>query len=124
MKILYYIRIILFILYLFCMFLLIDKVLTINIFGSIYFFVSLIYSVLIILSILSKKNIFITTISYNILNIGIYLYTFILYYFSYVSTKLEILNNNNYFKNNFIFISLLLIFEIFYTLFLNSEEKN
>ena len=124
MKLLYYIRFTLFILFLLCMFLLIDKVLTINIFGTLFFFVSLVYSIIVILSILSKKKIFITTISYNILNTGIYLYTFILYYYSHISTKLEILNNNEYFRNNFIFVSILLIFEISYTLFLNSEEKN
>ena len=106
------------------MFLLIDKVLTINIFGSIFFLISLIYSIIVILSILSKKKIFVETISYNILNTGIYIYTFVLYYFTHISTKLEILNHNDYFRNNFIFISILLLFEISYTLFLNSEGKN
>ena len=103
-KTLYYIRFTLFILYLLCMFLLIDKVLTVNAFGTIFFVVSLLYSIFMILSILSKKKIYVTTISYNILNSGIYIYTFILYYFSYISTRLEILNNNVYFRNNFIFI--------------------
>ena len=124
MKIIYYIRYILFILYLLCMFLLIDKVLTINVYGSIFFLVSLIYSIFIILSILSKKKIFINTVSFNILNIGIYFYTFILYYFSHISSKLDILNNKIYYQNNFILITILLICLILFTIFLNIDEKD
>ena len=124
MKIIYYIRYVLFILYLLCMFLLIDKVLTINIYGSIFFLVSLIYSIFIILSILSKKKIFINTVSFNILNIGIYFYTFILYYFSHISSKLDILNNKSYYQNNFILITILLICLILFTIFLNIDEKD
>lgn len=122
-KILYYIRLILFIAYLICMFLLIDKVLTISIFGSIFFLLNIIYSFFMILTILSKKKIFINTISYNILNIGIYIYIFIIYYMSYISSKLVILSNITYYRNNFILISILLLAQIIYTIYLNKEEK-
>ena len=46
-----------------------------------------------ILTILSKKKIFKETISYNILNIGIYLYSFMLLKITYSNTTLDILSN-------------------------------
>ena len=122
-KTIYYIRIILFIFYLLCMFLLIDKIYTINLIGSIFFVFNLIYSFFIILSILSKKEIFIYTISYNILNIGIYIYTFVLFYFAYLSSKLDIINNYIYYKNNFLILIVIMITQIIYTIYLNTEEK-
>ena len=123
MKIVYYIRMILFILYLFCMFLLIDKILTVNVLGTIFFILSLIYSFILILTFLSKKKIFIEAISYNILNIGLYVYLFIIFYMSLISSKLDILNNKIYFRNNFILLNILLLSLIAFSLYLNKEEK-
>lgn len=122
-KIIYYLRFILFIPFLICLFLLIDKIFTMKIYGSIFFIFCLLYSIFIILSILSKKKVFITTISYNILNIGIYFYYFIIFYFTYNLTRLEIINNRYYYNNNFILMCILLGFQIIYTIFLNTEEK-
>ena len=122
-KITYYIRIILFITYLLCMFFLIDKVLTINSLGTIHFLLSIIYSILSILSILSKKKIFIETISYNIFNIGLYIYTFVMAYMAFTSSKLDILNNVEYYRNNFILLIFMLVLNILFTLYLNKEEK-
>lgn len=123
-KITYYLRFILFIIYLIVMFLLIDSIYKPNFFSTLYFFLNLIYSFIMILSILSKKEIFKNIISYNILNLGIYLYTFMLYRITYSNTTLEILSNEIYFRNNFIMISILLIGIITYTLILNKETKN
>lgn len=57
----------------------IDKIYLSNFISTLYFILNLLYSIIIILTILSKKEIFKTTISYNILNIGIYLYTILLF---------------------------------------------
>ena len=122
-KLIYYLRFILFIPFLICLFLLIDKIFTLKIFGTIFFIFCLLYIVFIILSILSKKKIFINTTSYNILNIGIYFYYFIIFYFTYNLTSLEILNNRTYYNNNFILMCILLGFQIIYTIYLNAEEK-
>ena len=105
------------------MFLLIDKVLTINILGTIHFILSIIYSILVILSILSKKEIFINTLSYNMLNIGLYIYTFVMSYMAFISTKLDIINNKIYYRNNFILLIFMLVLNIFATLYLNKEER-
>lgn len=122
-KILYYIRTILFTIYLILVFLLIDKIFNINIFATIYFIINLIYSFIMILTIISKKDIFIHNPSYNILNIGIYLYTGMIYYFVHISSKLDILNNKIYYRNNFIFLIFLLVSIIIYTFLLNKEKK-
>lgn len=122
-KIIYYLRFILFIPFMICLFLLIDKIFTMKIYGSIFFIFCLLYLIFIILSILSKKKIFKETISYNMLNIGIYIYYFIIFYYTYNLTRLEISNYSDYYKNNFILMCILLGFQIIYTIFLNTEEK-
>ena len=122
-KFLYYLRIILFITYLIVMFLLIDKIYLSNFISTVYFILNLLYSIIIILTILSKKEIFKTTISYNILNIGIYLYTILLFKITSTNTTLDIINNQTYFQNNFIMISLLVIGLSCYSLILNNDEK-
>ena len=123
-KFLYYLRIILFITYLIVMFLLIDKIYLSNFISTVYFILNLLYSIIIILTILSKKEIFKTTISYNILNMGIYLYTILLFKITSTNTTLDIINNQTYFQNNFIMISLLVIGLSGYSLILNNDEKN
>ncbi len=122
-RIIYYLRIILFIIYLVTLFLLIDKVFTIKIFGSLFFIINIIYSILMILTILSKKKDYKNSISYNIVNIGVYLYVMLIYYITSISTKLEVLNNYNYFRNNFILIMILLMGLITFTIAMNEEEK-
>lgn len=122
-KIIYYLRIVLFTLYLVTMFLLIDKIYRANFFCTLYFLLNFIYSFIMILTILSKKKIFKETISYNILNIGIYLYSFMLLKITYSNTTLDILSNEIYFRNNFIMLSILLIGIIIYSLIINKESK-
>lgn len=123
-KIIYYFRNILFVIYLITMFLMIDNIYKQNFFETLYFILNLIYSFIIILTILSKKKVFKNTISYNILNIGVYIYSMVLYKISTLNTRLEILNNQVYYQNNFIMISILLISLIVYSLIINKENKN
>ena len=121
-KIIYYARILLFIVYLLTIFILIDKIFTIKPLGSVYFILNLIYSFIVILSILSKKKAFINAISYNILSIAIYLYTVVLGYITYTSSKLTILNSISYYRNNFILMIILFLGLIAYPIELNKEE--
>ena len=122
-RILYYIRIVLFILYQIIMFLLIDKILNISLFGNIYFVVNLIYSLITIVALLSKKVVFQNNFAYNIINIGFYLYTGIIYYMALTNTKIDIMNNLSYFQINFALLILLIIGIILFTIELNKEEK-
>ncbi len=121
-KIIYYLKNIFFTIYLIGTFLLIDKLFTIKPLGPIYFIMCLIYSFIIILSILSKKKSFINAVSYNLLSITIYIYTIALCYITNMSSKLTILSNSFYYKNNFILLYLLFIGLIIYTIELNKEE--
>lgn len=122
-KIFYYVRILLFIFYLFIMFLLIDNIYNFEIFSIIFYLTNIVYSFLIILSILSKKITFKKNIIFNLLNIGVYIYIFTLYSIVKSNSSLDILNNIVYFRNNFVMISTLLIGIITYLLILNQEEK-
>ncbi len=122
-KIIYYLRIILFVLYLITMFLLIDKLYKTSFLSIIYYIFNIIYSIFIIISIISKKKIFKEIISYNLLNIGIYLYTFMLYKIIKDNSFLDIINNKVYFNNNYIMMSILLFGLTIYTLILNNEKN-
>ena len=122
-KIIYYLRIVLFTLYLIEMFLLIDKIYKANFICTLYFILNFLYAFIMILTMLSKKKIFKETISYNILNIGIYIYSFMLLKITYSNTTLDILSNEIYFRNNFIMLSILLIGIIIYSLIINKESK-
>lgn len=122
-KIIYYLRIILFVLYLITMFLLIDKLYKTSFLSIIYYIFNIIYSIFIIISIITKKKIFKNIISYNLLNIGIYLYTFMLYKIIKDNSFLDIINNKVYFNNNYIMMSILLFGLTTYTLILNNEKN-
>ena len=121
-KIVYYLRILLFIAYLIIMFLLIDKIYKPDFLCTIYFLLNLIYSFVLILTILSKRKTFKETFSFNALNIGISIYTFIIYVIVITNSKIDLLSNPIYFKNNYIMLSVLLIGLIAYTGILNKEE--
>ncbi len=123
-KIIYYLRLIIFPIYLLIVFMLIDYLYKPNFFSNLFFLINILYAFLIIITLLSKNNNFEKTLSYNILNIGIYGYIFMLFKIVSSSNSLDILNNQAYFKNNFIMMSILLIGLIIYTICLNNEENN
>lgn len=122
-KILYYLRLLLFIPYLVIIFLLIDNLYKTSFLSIIFFLLNLIYSFIMILTILSKKKIYQETISFNFLNIGIYTYIFMLYKITSTNSILDIINNKAYFNNNYIMLSILLIGLTTYAIFLNNEKS-
>lgn len=122
-KILYYLRLLLFIPYLVIIFLLIDNLYKTSFLSIIFFLLNLIYSFILILTILSKKKIYQETISFNFLNIGIYIYIFMLYRITSTNSILDIINNKAYFNNNYIMLSILLIGLTTYAIFLNNEKS-
>lgn len=122
-KILYYLRLLLFIPYLVIIFLLIDNLYKTSFLSIIFFLLNLIYSFIMILTILSKKKIYQETISFNFLNIGIYTYIFMLYRITSTNSILDIINNKAYFNNNYIMLSILLIGLTTYAIILNNEKS-
>ena len=121
-KIFYYLRVIIFIAYLIIMFLLIDKLYKPDIWSIIYFIFSFIYIIIMILTILSKKEIFKRIISYNVLNIGLYAYTFVIYYFIFDASNIEILANESYFHHNYLMLCILMITLSIFAILLNRES--
>ena len=121
-KFFYYLRLISFCLYLIIMFLLIDKLYKPDIWSIIYFIFSFIYIIIMILTILSKKEIFKRIISYNVLNIGLYAYTFVIYYLIFDASNLEILANESYFHHNYLMLCTLMITLILFAILLNRES--
>ena len=122
-KILYYLRLLLFISYLVIIFLLIDNLYKTSFLSVVFFLLNLIYSFIMILTILSKKKIYQETISFNFLNIGIYTYIFMLYRITSTNSILDIINNKAYFNNNYIMLSILLIGLTTYAIILNNEKS-
>ncbi len=121
-KYIYYFRIITYLLYLVTLFLLIDNLYKTSFMSIVFFILNIIYAFIMLLTILSKKKIYLETISFNLLNIGIYLYIFMLYKIISVNTVLDILNNKVYFNNNYIMMSILLVGMTIYALILNNEK--
>ena len=75
-----------------------------------------------ILTFLSKKEIFKRIISYNILNTGLYAYTFVIYYLIFDASNLEILANESYFHHNYLMLCILMITLSIFAILLNRES--
>ena len=123
-KFIYYLRLLTFTLYLIVMFILIEEFYKPDIVRFIFYTLSIIYAITSILSILSKKDIFKSMISFNILNISFYTYLFIIFIVTFNSTRFDILNNEIYFRNNLILISIFYVILILFNLSLNKEDDN
>ena len=122
-KFINYLKTILFTVYLLILFLLIDKLYRPDFITITYFIMNFLYAFIIILSIISKKKVFRENVYYNIFNIGIYVYNIVIYYLVANNTRMEILNNQTYFRNNFLIVGSILIGLIFYSLFLNGKKE-
>ena len=119
----YYLRIFTFTLFLIVMFILIEEFYKPDIIRFIFYTLSIIYAITSILSILSKKDIFKDIISYNLLNISLYIYTFIIFGVTFNSTRFDILSNEIYFCNNLLILSFFFIVLIGFTLSLNKDDN-
>ena len=122
-KFFYYLRLITFILYFIVMFLLIEDFYKPDIIRFIFYTASIFYSIVMILSILSKKEIFKDLISFNLVNIGLYTYLFIIYFVVFKSPRIEILSNEIYFRNNLILLGFFSIVLAIFTLSINKDEN-
>ena len=119
----YYLRIFTFTLFLIVMFILIEEFYKPDIIRFIFYTLSIIYAITSILSILSKKEIFKEIISYNLLNISLYIYTFIIFVVTFNSTIFDIISNEIYFRNNLIILSFFFIVLTGFTLSLNKDDN-
>ena len=77
-KLLYYFRLLLFLISLILMFLTIKNYIRIGLWGYLFFTIEFIYIIAILITLLSKQNIYKTDLIFNIMHIGTYTYQIIL----------------------------------------------
>lgn len=124
-KILYYIRLSFFIITLIFVFLNIKNYLKVGITGYIFFIMEFAYIIILLLTILSKRKVYVTDLSFNIMNLGTCVYHSIVTYRMY-TYKLTTLVPYSYrfYRNNYIILSILLAILIFfaYVVYVNDED--
>ena len=115
-NIVYYIKMFLFIVHFYFVFLMLHSILDTKIFGYLFLFFYFIYVVKIILELLSKKQRYKCDIIYNLMQIGFS------FYVMFIATKINIddlyvtVNTYTYFKTNYIIASMLIVFALIYSL--------
>ncbi len=121
-KVLYYLRLLLLLVSLIFIFLNIKNYLRIGIWGNIFFILEFFYIIAILITILSKRSLYMTDLSFNIMHIGTYLYQIILS-IRMVTYPISSLSEGSYsfYRNNCIILSILLLTLIFYSLVLYGE---
>jgi len=121
-KILYYIRLILFITTMILIFFTMKNYIKIGMYGYIYLFIEFAYIITIILTMLSQRKIYMCDFVFNIMHIGTYLYQIILSIrmFSF-KVSFVITDSLSFYQNNYIILIILLITLIFYSIVLYSE---
>lgn len=123
-KILYYTRIVLFILTLFLLFFTLNNYIKVGWSGYLFLGIVFIYIVVSLMTLLSKKKVFKNDFMYNFMQIATYIYQVILTIkmFSF-NVSLLVKESIIFYRNNYLILSILLISLIIYTCILNFEEK-
>ena len=109
-KILYTIRMTLFVLQFVALFMMISSLLQIKPVFYIFIVLYLFYVIKTIIELLSKKEIYQNDIIYNTMQIGLFIYLFVLFYRIYFSYIYVNTSTMSYFNVNFGIICLLLVF--------------
>lgn len=121
-KILYYLRLILFLTVLIIIFITIKNYIKIGLWGYLFLIMEFIYIIVILLTILSKNKIYQEDLLFNIMHIGTYIYQLILSYkmFTFKISSL-VLNSYRFYRNNYIILIILLFILMFYTILLYKD---
>ena len=114
-KIIYIIRVIFFIIHFYLLFIIAHSYLNIGILGKIYLIFDIIYSIKIIIEMLSKKEKYQKDIIYNIMQIGLTFYLGILSYKIYIDNMLVFNDTLSYFYTNYGILLGLIIFILVYS---------
>lgn len=121
-KILYYLRMILFPITLILLFITMKTYIKVGLWGYLFFVVEFVYIFMMILTFLAKNNQFKNDVSFNIMHIGTYIYQIIVAVrtFNFRISSL-LLDSYLFYRNNCIIMFILLITLIIYTAILYSE---
>ncbi len=116
-KNIYAIRLILFIIQFYLVFILIPNILSVGLFGYIFLIIYFFYNVMILRELLTKKKKYRYDLIYNFMQIGFIFYLIIINFKIYYDHLYVIKQTLGYFNVNYIIMTLLLIFIIIYSLF-------
>ena len=124
-RVLFYIRIIVFIISLIIDFLLIRAINNFGLHGFIFLTMELIYIIFVIYSLLIKSKECMYSNAFNIMQIGAYIYKIIIFIQTTYFKNLFLFEENiKIYRGNFILLSVLLLFIIFYEILLVTSKKN
>lgn len=124
-KILYYLRLTLFIVSLILIFLTIKNYIKVGIWGYIFFIMEFLFIISILFTILSKRQTYVDDLSFNIMHIGTYIYQMIVTIRMQTYELTSIIPESYiFYRNNYIIISILLGALIFFTGLLYNDQYN
>ncbi len=114
-RIIYIIKIILFVIHFYFVFLMLPNILDTKIYGYVFLVIYLIFVFRTLLELLSKKDRYKNDIVYNVMHIGVYLYLLIVSIKTYISKIYVTRITISYFRTNYIILGLLIIFIFIYS---------
>ena len=122
-KIIYYIKLFLFIINFYFIFTMLHNILDTKIFGIIFIIVYLVYVMKIIVEMLSKKDRYKNDLIYNFMQIGLIVYIMIISIRCIISKMYVTRISLPYFRINYIILSILIIFILIYNYVGFAETK-
>lgn len=123
LSILFNFRIIFFIIHLLMVFAIISNIRRIGLFANLFLFLDVLFSLKILMELLSSKKRYRVDIAYNAMQIVFFAYITLLWWKIIVQDLFVYEETIVYFRNNYLFLSILVFFLIIYGLFLLKPKK-
>lgn len=114
-KIIYYIKLILFVIHFYFVFLMLHNILDTKIYGIIFLVLYLLFAFKVLTELLSKKDRYKNDLIYNIMQIGVYFYLLIVSIKTYFAKIYVTRATLSYFKINYVILCVLIIFIFIYS---------
>ncbi len=114
-KIVYVIKLVLFIIHFYFVFLMLHNILDTKVYGIIFLAFYLLFAIKIIIELLSKKDRFKNDLIYNVMQVGVFFYLLIVSIKTYIGKIYVTRITLDYFKLNYLILSVLIIFIFIYS---------
>ncbi len=122
-KIIYYIKLILFVAHFYFTFIMLHNILDTGIYGIIYLVFYLVFVIKIIIELLSKKGRYKNDLIYNFMQIGLYAYLIIISLKTTIEKVYVTRLTYNYFRLNYVILTILIVFIFIYN-YLEFKSSN
>ena len=122
-KLVYIIKMVLFIVHFYFVFMMLHNILDTTVYGIIFLVFYVVFAIKVIIELLSKKDRYKNDAIYNIMQIGVYAYLLVLSIKTYTAKIYVTRITMSYFKVNYIILSLLIIFIFIYSYLEFSPSK-